>query len=126
MLKVRNTLVALKLIEAKEQKHGAIFVNANAECFSEAEVISVGPGNVAATGGQSETADLRVGQRVIVESKKKLSNGSGLVKYQDAGLPLRHEDQTYHLFEQTSVIAILSEPPLPGMAYASNGVGDIN
>lgn len=120
MLKVRNTLVALKLIEAKEQKHGAIFVNANAECFSEAEVISVGPGNIASAGGQAETSDLRVGQRVIVEAKKKLVNGSGLNKYQDAGLPLRHEDQTYHLFEQTSVIAILSEPEPMAVPFQDN------
>lgn len=110
MLKVRNTLVALRLIAKAEQKHGAIFVNANTECYSEAEVVSVGPGNVQAEGGRSETADLAVGQRVLVQHKKKFNNGSGLVKYQDEGLSIRHEDMDYLLFEQTSVLAILSQP----------------
>lgn len=115
MLKVRNTLVALKLIEKADQKHGAIFVNSNAECYCEAEVISVGPGNIQAEGGRSETADLYPGQRVLVQHKKKFNNGSGLVKYVDEGLPVRFEDETYLLFEQTSVLAVLSEPS----AYAA-------
>lgn len=111
MLKVRNTLVALRLIvDHKEKKHGAIFVNTNTECFTEAEVVAVGPGNVSAAGGLSETADLRIGQRVLVEYKKKFNNGGGLVKYQDAGMAVRYEDTDYMFFEQTSVLAILSQP----------------
>jgi len=109
MIQPRNTLVVLRLIEKAEYRVGAITVPANSECYTEAEVIAVGPGTVAADGGRSETFDLRPGQRVWVKHKKKLSNGT-LVKFEDEGLPYRDGETMYHCFEQNSIIGVLAQP----------------
>lgn len=107
MISPRNTLVVVKLVEVAERKVGAITVPSNNDCYCEAEVIAVGPGNVQAGGGRSETFDLYPGQRVWVKHKKKFVGPGGLAKYEDEGLPYRDGDVLYHCFEQNSIIGIL-------------------
>lgn len=110
MIQPRNSLVVVKLIEQASRKVGAITVPTNNECYTEAEVIAVGPGSVSAEGGRAETFDLKPGQRVWVKHKKKLMNGAGLSKFEDEGLPYRDGETLYHCFEQNSIIGILAEP----------------
>jgi|GEM_PF-2849928 len=111
MIQPRNTLVVVKLITAAERKVGAITVPTNQECYTEAEVIAVGPGNVSAEGGRSETFDLMPGQRVWVKHKKKIRVGANASTFEDEGLPYRDGEELYHCFEQSSIIGILSQPP---------------
>jgi co-chaperonin GroES (HSP10) len=109
MIKPRNSLVVLRLIEKAEYKVGKITVPSNSECYCEAEVVAVGPGCVSAEGGRSETFDLKPGQRVWVKHKTKFHQGQ-MTRLEDAGLPYRDGEVTYHGFEQTSIIGILAEP----------------
>lgn len=109
MIKPRNTMVVVRLIEKADYKVGKITVPSNNECYCEAEVVAVGPGNQMAAGARSETFDLTPGQRVWVKHKKRLSNGQ-LTRLEDEGLPYRDNDVLYYCFEQSSVIGVLAEP----------------
>jgi co-chaperonin GroES (HSP10) len=137
MLTPRNTLVVVRLLEKPEQKVGAITVPSFQDEYCEADIIRVGPGNVAAEGGVSETFDLKEGQRVYVKHKKA---GHGPMGKQLllAGIRFLDNDEVFYIFEQSSIIGILSEPagaipeslaykpthggrPSPGSAYDLNG-----
>lgn len=109
MIQPRNTAVVLRLIETSaEKKKGAIITLTNRELYSEAEVIAVGPGNIAAAGGVSETGDLKIGQKVFVKSKEMVRSpvGGGPTP-QIAGIPFEENGTTYHIFEQMSILGIL-------------------
>jgi len=111
VIQPRNTLVVLKLIEKAERKIGKISVPTNNDCYTEAEVIAVGPGTISAAGGQSETHDLKKGQRVWVKHKKKVSRGQGAIgELFDEGLPYQDGDIGYLCVEQSSIVGILAEP----------------
>jgi co-chaperonin GroES (HSP10) len=109
MLKPRNTFILVDLIEQAERRVGAITVPTNNDCYCEAEVIAVGPGNIAANGGRSETFDLKVGQRVFVKHKARMQGPVGPVN-ELLGLLYEHEGKRYYLFEQASVIGVVGEP----------------
>lgn len=110
MLKPRNSIVIVKLIEQAERQHGSIVVPANKECYCEAEVMAIGPGNVSAAGGRSETFDLAVGQRVWVKHKEKRPGQGGIPMLNDCGIPYQDGGITYHGFEQGSILGIIAEP----------------
>lgn len=108
----RNTAVVLRLILPTERVAGNIVVPTNGDLYSEAEVIAVGPGNIAAQGGRTETFDLRPGQRVFAKVREQVPDrtkvtGRGTVI---AGIEYREGDVTYHIFEQMSILGILAEP----------------
>lgn len=113
-IKPRNTLVLVKLILKPEEKVGLISVPTADKEYAEGEVISVGDGLVAAEGGQSETRDLKPGQRVLVKHQRKHQRPGQMgvqTAFTDEGLKLRYEgDQNteYRLFEQNNILAILS------------------
>lgn len=111
MIQPRNTLVVVKLIDKAERQVGKISVPTNKDCYTEAEVVAVGPGTVSAAGGQSETFDLKVGQRVWVKHKSKHIRGAGDIGIlTDEGLPYQDGDETFRLFEQSSVVGIIAQP----------------
>lgn len=103
MIQPRNNYVVLRLIDKVSQKQGSIIIPATRECFCEAEVIAVGPGNVAAEGGRPDTADLQPGQVVFVNHKHP-APGNQLVM---SGIPYRQGDFTYFLFNQSQIIGIV-------------------
>jgi co-chaperonin GroES (HSP10) len=105
MIRPRNSLVVLRLIEKAVQQHGSLIIPATKENFCEAEVMAVGPGTVAAAGGISETIDLKPGQLVFVNHKKPTQGGNTVY----AGIPYRLDGKTYFIFEQTQVIGIISD-----------------
>lgn len=111
MIQPRNTLMVIELIPRAEKKQGAIIVTTNGDVYTEAFIVAVGPGNVAADGGRSETHDLRVGQRVFVKHKERRPAPGGVVSLTESTLPYQIGDKTYHLIEQTSILAVIAEPP---------------
>lgn len=111
MIQPRNTLVVVKLIDKAERQVGKISVPTNRDCYTEAEVVAVGPGTVSAAGGQSETFDLMIGQRVFVKHKSKHTRGPGdLGTLTDEGLPYQDGDESLRLFEQSSIVGIIAQP----------------
>lgn len=109
MITPRNSLVVLKLIELPERQVGKIVVPSQADQFCEAEVLAVGPGTVAAQGGVSETADLRVGQRVWVKHKTRTKGPMGEMLV-STGIAYQQNDETFVMFEQTQIVAVIAEP----------------
>lgn len=111
-MKMRNSLVLVRVLEKKEEQVGAITVPQSAEgLFTEGEVLDVGPGSVSAEGGRSETFDLKPGQRVFLKARE-LRPGpdgrSGLTRL--AGIEYVRNGELLHIFEQSSVVAIITEP----------------
>lgn len=110
----RNTLVLVRLIKKSEEKVGQIVVKTENDQFSEAEVMGIGPDCIAAAGGQSSTHDLKVGQRVLVQSQTIQPGPGGLPRKRSQGLELKESEtggqKDLFLFEQTNVMAILAQP----------------
>lgn len=107
----RNTLVLVRLFKKAEEQRGKIVVPTGQQEYCEAEVLDVGPGNVSAEGGRSETFDLKPGQRVLVQHQQKVAGPDGVVRgYRPQGLPLKHKDGggELFLFEQTAILAIVA------------------
>lgn len=130
MLKPRNTVVVLSIIEKSERKHGSIVVPTNGELYAEAEVIAVGPGGGTVAGGNTETFDLKEGQLVFLQAKKQGRNQHGQTVTEYAGVRYIVDDKTYYLFEQTSILGIVAEkgewsqvaPPAPELDGDGNVV----
>jgi co-chaperonin GroES (HSP10) len=111
MLTPRNTLVVCRMLLKDERKVGKIVVPANNDMYGEAEVLAVGPGNLSAEGGRSETHDLHPGQIVLVKYQDVRPMGNALAKSL-AGIEYQDGDKKLVIFEQMSVIAIIEQPPL--------------
>lgn len=107
MIQPRNTLVLVRLIQQGQRNVGAIAVLTNNDRASEAEVLAVGPGNISADGGRSETHDLKVGQRVLILHKEPAAGGGGL---RLVGVPVTNGSETLYLYEQGRIIGIQSQP----------------
>jgi len=108
----RNTLILLRLKLKAEERVGELIVPAGNEEYAEAEVLAVGPGNIMSAGGQSETFDLKPGQRVLVKHKKKMQRpaqvGGVQTTYMPEGIPLKPKDgEDLWLFEQGNILAIV-------------------
>lgn len=110
MIQPRNTLVVVRLIEKADRKVGKIVVPTNADIYCEAEVVSVGPGNVSAGGGRSETFDLKPGQRVWVKHKTRRPGPAGGHILTDEGIVYQDDDDKVILMEQTSILGIIADP----------------
>ena len=108
MVKPRNTLVLVKLVPQTTRVTGSIVQTTTHDEFAEADVIAVGPGNIAAAGGVSDTFDLKPGQRVLLLAKQPGPNRELRI----AGVPVSGVDGTCYLFEQARVVAIVSEPSI--------------
>lgn len=106
MLTPRNNFVVLRLIEMTTKTHGTIVVPVLKEQYTEAEVIAVGGGTVAAHGGRPDTHDLKPGQLVFVQHKKAISQ-KGDMAY--AGVPYRQGGNTYYIFDETQIVGIVAE-----------------
>lgn len=109
MLKPRNTVVVLDLIEQSEREQGGIVVPTNGELYAEAEVIAVGPGAGNVAGGNTETFDLKPGQRVFLQAKKRGRNEHGREVLEYAGIRYVVDDKVFFLYEQTSIFGIVAE-----------------
>jgi co-chaperonin GroES (HSP10) len=105
MIKPRNTLVLVKLIEKKELKIGQITVPDFDDLYSEAEVLAVGPGSAAGV-SQTETFDLQKGQRVWIQTKRKMPGGLSRLE----GIRYVEGGESFYLFEQMNVLGIIAEP----------------
>lgn len=110
MLKPRNTVVVLSIIEKSERKHGPIVVPTNGELYAEAEVIAVGPGGGTVAGGNTETFDLKEGQLVFLQAKRQGRGPSGNPVTEYAGVRYNVDDKSYFLYEQTAILGIVAEP----------------
>jgi co-chaperonin GroES (HSP10) len=119
MIKPRNTLVVVKIIEQAERRIGNIVVPTNADLYCEAEVIAVGPGNVSADGGRSETFDLHPGQRVWVKNKEQRPGQGNVLRF-DAGISYTEAGEKFLFLEQTSILGIIAEPDIRVMANTEN------
>lgn len=102
----RNNLVIIRPLPAEEVYVGKILVPANGECFREAIVEEVGPGNIASDGGRADTFDLHPGQRVMVKlfSHGRTQVGNTLVP---DGIELRSPEGTMYLVAETSIVGII-------------------
>lgn len=107
MFKPRNTLVVLKLIQKAETQVGKLVVPNGDGCYTEAEVVAVGPGTIEIEGQRPATFDLKPGQRVYVKHKEKRNPQ---MPAGDAALMYRDGDETFHIVEQSSIVGILAEP----------------
>jgi co-chaperonin GroES (HSP10) len=106
-LTARNTLVIVRLDDSKEKIIGGVIVLANSEQFTEATVVSVGPGNISADGALSETRDLHPGDRVLVKSVDVRQMGQGLAKAK-TGVDYTVEGVKYTIYEQMHIIALIN------------------
>lgn len=109
MLSPRNTLVVLDLIETGPKTVGKFLVPDGGGLYSEAIVIAVGPGTVSATGGVPETHDLKPGQRVLVKAKEQRGDPARIPPIL-AGIRIQDGDRFLFVFEQLSIIGVISEP----------------
>lgn len=105
MIQPRNTLVVIRIIDQPSRQVGSITVPTNNELYTEADILAIGPGNVSANGGRSETFDLAVGQRVWLQHKQKTQRG-----LQDTAIVYQSENEKFHIVEQTAILAILAMP----------------
>lgn len=106
MIQPRNTLVLLRLHDTPARQVGNISVPTGSDQFTQAEVIAVGPGNVAAEGGRSDTYDLQPGQLVMVIHKDRTQNrGLNLM-----GIPVQDDGETLYLYEQARVLGVIAQP----------------
>ena len=107
MIRPRNTLVLCALIEQSTRVIGSIVQTTNRDEYTEATVLAVGPGNIAAEGGRSDTVDLIPGQRVTILYKQLDRNG--ILK--NVGIPVNQPDGTVaYLYEQARIISIVADP----------------
>jgi co-chaperonin GroES (HSP10) len=124
MLKPRNTVVVLDLIEQKEKSIGGIVLPEAGELYGHARVIAVGPGGGDVAGGHTETFDLKEGQIVFLQTKAIARNPiSGQPEGKIAGVRYVFGDKAYYLFEQTSILGIVAEP---GTYPADAPIGPLN
>lgn len=106
----RNTIIALLLHEQAEKKTGAgVIVPGHADTFCEGTIVSVGPGTLSAAGGQSETFDLKPGQRVLVAARQKMQNQLGGFDYKHTGIEL---EGGVFLYEQSKILGIITDHTL--------------
>lgn len=105
MIQPRNTLVVIRIIDQPSRRVGSITVPTNNELYTEADILAIGPGNVSANGGRSETFDLAVGQRVWLQHKQKTQRG-----LTDTAIVYQSENEKFHIVEQTAILAILAMP----------------
>lgn len=108
LIKVRNTLIVLDVIEQKEKKVGDITVPANNDLYAEAEVMAVGPGLSLTMNDRTETSDLKVGQRVLVKHKQQQKPPPYPPEL--AGIRYQEGTKFYYIFDQTSIVGIIAEP----------------
>jgi len=118
MFQPRNTLVLVRLFKKDEEQVGLLTIPTDKEIYTEGEIVAVGPGIVSAQGGESETRDLRPGDRVLVQHQRKFTRpapaGGQQVALQPQGIELRRKDQDGRegelmLFEQTAILAIVGK-----------------
>lgn len=76
----RNTFVLVQFVVESEKKVGLLTVPAGDNEYVEAKVLAVGPGHVAAAGGRSDTHDLKPGQTVLMQHKKIIRDGNGVIR----------------------------------------------
>lgn len=82
-------------------------VPTNGDMFTHATVVAVGPGNVGAEGGRSETFDLKPGQTVLVLYREKSQERGG---FKNVGIPVQQGDTTLHMYEQGRILGVLGQP----------------
>lgn len=108
---MRNTLVLVRILPREEERiNGLIMPDTNSQNYSSAKVIAVGPGTVVEDKVQSETFDLKPGQRVFIESHGSGRSGSGQAVRQFKGINLTVGGESYTMFEQASILAITGQP----------------
>ena len=113
MFTPRNTLVLVRAFFKPEERRGNLVVPTGQDEYVEGEVLEVGPGNVQASGGRSETFDLCPGQRVLVKHKTKMQGPNGQYRFRDDGLRLKDQDDKegdLYLFEQNNILAVVAQP----------------
>lgn len=108
MIRPRNTLVVVRLIEQATKTVGAIVVPTNNDQYCEAEILAVGPGNVAAGGGRSETFDLKAGQYVWVKAREVRQVGNQFHKM-ELGTVYQSGEQKYMMIEQSTIFGIIAD-----------------
>lgn len=98
----------LKLDDNTEKKIGAITVPANNDLYTEATVMAVGPGSVAAGGGVPDTFDLKVGQRVFVQHKEWQPEPlTGKPTKKIIGVEYRDGENLFYMFDQHRILGII-------------------
>ena len=119
VFKPRNTFVLVRLDLNAEDHVGHITVPTGQDEYTQGEVLAVGPDFPQAEGGLPSTHDLEPGQRVLVKHKRKVQRpssmgGPPIAALMDEGLPLRpadNEDGDLFLFEQSNILAIVTDTP---------------
>jgi co-chaperonin GroES (HSP10) len=106
-LQARNTLVSVEIEDAKETMVGQLLVPTQKKEYCVGVVLNVGPGNVVSEGGRSETADLKVGDRVLVRHQLPQRGPAGGTVFRSTGIELeKSEGKKIVLFEQAEIIGI--------------------
>jgi len=100
-MKPRNGFVVCYPMERSSTQVGAIIVPAGQELYVEALVVAV-PENT------QSTQDLRVGQIVWVEYKRKVRTPQG-DGHQIVGIPFQSGDKKYLIFEESQILGIIAE-----------------
>lgn len=113
----RNGFVLIRREPRAEKTEQGIFIPGDAGIlFETAMVVAVGPGSPADSGARiSDTADLRVGQRVLVQAavgKQRPGRipGTATIEPSALTLPFQVDGETAELIPQHLILAILNEP----------------
>jgi len=89
---------------------GLVVPSAMNKQYSICVVVRVGPGSMYAAAQQSETHDLKTGQRVLVMVGKPAQDARGGYAIQPLGLPLKDGGADIKLIEESQIVAILEDP----------------
>jgi co-chaperonin GroES (HSP10) len=107
----RNSFVLLRLKLPDEKIVGKIVTSAQQDAYAVGEVLAVGPGTIAASGGVSETHDLHNGDSVYVKARQQVPSQVGGVRWEIAGVevPTGGGEEKLYLFAEHQIVAIISK-----------------
>jgi len=111
MLEPRNTLVVVAPLDKKEKKVGNLVIpHQTSQQYQLCDVIAVGPGMVTEKNEMSTTRDLKVGQKVLVQTKtlRRMSKDHGMLE--PVGVDFTTDDgRAMVLVDQSQIVAIVGD-----------------
>lgn len=110
MITPRGNFVLAQIVEQVERKVGGITMPAGEDCYCEAEIVAVGPGNILAAGALPDTHDLKPGQRVWLNHRRAREGAGGLRSFHPMGITYIQDGKTFFLFDQMSILGIIAQP----------------
>jgi len=110
-MKPRNTLVVVAPEKQAEKKVGELVIpHQTGQQYQTCEVVEVGPGMVTDKDELSSTRDLKVGQKVLVHTKRARRVDQNTGYLEPIGVDFNTDDgRELVLVDQTQIVAILDD-----------------